>query len=84
MSENKRFDNWEKVDCNECVNWWNDSCNGAPQGSEKLCTAFKAQRSVVIPAEIKELRESVKRLREIVYTESIILLLLIFANILWG
>ena len=55
----KRFDNW-KVDCNECVNYWTNGCDGVSKGQQKPCNSFLAQRSFVIPAEIKSLRKQLK------------------------
>lgn len=62
MSDNKRFDNWDEVDCNSCANYWTDKCDGVVKGSKKLCNSFLAQRSIVIPEEIKSLRSALKSL----------------------
>ena len=59
----QRFDNWDEVNCNECANYWTNSCDGVPEGRRKPCSSFLAQRSVTIPLEIKSLREDVKRLK---------------------
>ena len=58
--EQKKFDDWQDVNCNECSNWWNDSCTGAPAGVKKPCNSFLAQRSVIIPEEIKALKREIK------------------------
>ena len=64
MAENdKRFEDWPKVDCNDCVSYWDDSCDGVPQGLERPCNSFKATRSIVIPAKIKELERRFNWLR---------------------
>ena len=76
MSENKRFEDWVKVDCNECARYWDSSCDGS-QGSQKPCNSFSATRSVVIPAKLNELEKKVESLRTQV-------LLLVFANIVCG
>ena len=56
-----KFDNWSDVkDCNDCEHYWNKLCDGVPEGSERRCTAFKATRSVEIPAEIDALKERLK------------------------
>ena len=56
-----KFDNWSDVkDCNDCEHYWNKLCDGVPEGSERRCTAFKATRSVDIPAEINALRQTLK------------------------
>lgn len=61
MSE--RFDKWEYVDCNECQNYWNDTCDGVSKGRESVCTSFIATRMVNIPAQIKALRSDLKWVR---------------------
>ena len=56
-----KFDDWSEVkECNDCEHYWNSLCDGTPQGSEKRCTAFKATRSVDIPAELEALRKRLK------------------------
>lgn len=59
-SEQKIFDDFPRVDCNDCSHYWDDSCEGVKKGSEKRCTAFKAVRRVSIPEEIERLRKVVK------------------------
>jgi hypothetical protein len=56
----KRFDDWEKVDCNSCGNYWTDSCDGAPKGSNKVCNSFLPTRSIVIPEKVKQLEWRVR------------------------
>ena len=55
-----RFQQWEEVDCNDCVHYWDDSCNGVKKGQKRGCTAFLATRSVVIPQQIKSLKFDIK------------------------
>ena len=62
MEDKKVFDDFPKVDCNECEPYWTGACDGVPVGSEKRCTAFKATRRVNIPEQIKSLRERVNGL----------------------
>lgn len=59
----KRFEDWEKVDCNECARYWDSSCDGVSKGSSKPCNSYLATRSVVIPARLKALEKSNKWLR---------------------
>ena len=59
----KIFDDFPKVDCSDCSHYWHDSCEGAPQGSEKRCTAFLATKRVDIPNQINILRNDLKWLR---------------------
>ena len=61
-SEQKIFDDFQQVDCNDCSHYWDDSCEGVKKGSEKRCTSFKAVKRVDIPVQIKRLRSTVKGL----------------------
>lgn len=62
----KRFEDWEKVDCNECARYWDSSCDGVSKGSSKPCNSYVATRSVVIPARLKVLEKRVKWLTGII------------------
>lgn len=62
MENKKIFEDFPTVDCNECESWWNNQCDGVTEGSQKLCTAFKAVRRVNIPLKIERLRKALKRL----------------------
>ena len=75
--EQKKFDDWQDVNCNECSNWWNDSCTGAPAGVKKPCNSFLAQRSVIIPEEIKSLKREIKWLSRYI----IVLYIVVWINI---
>ena len=54
--EKKIFDDFPRVDCNDCSHYWDDSCEGVPQGFKKRCTAFLATKRVDIPLQIKSIR----------------------------
>ena len=54
MENNKRFEEWEEVDCNQCARYWDSSCDGA---DKRICTSYLATREVVIPAQIKKLEK---------------------------
>lgn len=54
-----RFDDWE-VDCADCQHYWDDSCNGVPEGQKRNCTAFVATKKVDIPKQIEQLKTAVK------------------------
>ena len=59
----KRFEDWEDVDCNQCERYWDNSCDGVPlKGSRRVCTAFSATRSVIIPLQIKRLERRLEGL----------------------
>ena len=59
-SKTKIFEDFPKVDCNECENYWTNSCDGTAIGSERLCKTFKAVRRVNIPIEISALKTRLK------------------------
>lgn len=63
---NKRFEDWEEVDCNECSHYWDDSCDGVSKGSRVGCNSFLATRNIVIPERINQLEKQVKTLSRIV------------------
>ena len=55
MSDPKRFEDWNQVDCNECARYWDSSCDGVSKGSEKPCNSYIATRDIVLPEKIKRL-----------------------------
>lgn len=58
-----KFDDWSELkeaDCNSCASYWDDTCEGVLQGSQRRCTAFKAVRSITIPKRLEELENRVK------------------------
>ena len=67
-TQKTRFDEWEGiVDCNSCTLYWNEQCDGTqntPQGSTRLCKAYKATRRVDVPLQIKSLQNGLKSLVE--------------------
>ena len=61
MSDDKRFNDWnDVVDCNECIRYYDSSCDGVPVGSKRTCMSFQATRNVIIPEQIKRLQRSIK------------------------
>lgn len=68
-TEKQKFDEWEDmrecVDCNKCVHYYDNSCDGskiASEGSTRLCKTFEAIRRVDIPQQIEALQKRVERL----------------------
>lgn len=57
------FDDFPTVDCNDCTHYWDDSCDGAVKGSQRLCKTFSATRRVIYPQEIKSLKKAVRELK---------------------
>jgi hypothetical protein len=83
MSDNNRiFDEFPKVDCNECSHYWDNSCDSVLKGSQKPCNSFLATRSVIIPQEIKSLKKALKAHRRAIGL-TLITQLLMLALILW-
>lgn len=80
----KRFEDWEIVECEDCVHWWDSSCDGVPVGSQRTCNSFLGTRKVVIPAQMKVLEKSVKRLRISLALTMLTLLAHLLEHILGG
>ena len=62
MSSQKRFEDWEEVECNECERYWLNQCDGVKPSNKAQkvpCNSFLATRSVVIPEQIKKLNYEV-------------------------
>ena len=49
------------VECNDCECYWNNSCDGSPERTERTCTAFKATRGIDIPPRVKTLEKRLLR-----------------------
>lgn len=60
---NKIFEDFPKVDCNECENYYTSACDGVSKDSERPCKTFIATRRIFIPEEIKWLKNEIKTLR---------------------
>lgn len=61
--EKKRFEDWKKVDCEDCQRWWLNECDGvnaSSKGSGRLCNSYLATRKVVLPHQIKKLQRAIK------------------------
>ena len=57
MSDPKRFEDWNEVNCNDCQHYWTDACDGVSKGSQKPCSSFLATRNTDIPLQIEWLRK---------------------------
>lgn len=72
--ENKRFEEWDTVECSECARYWDSSCDGVT-GSQKPCNSFLATRNILIPEKLKRLQKSVKWLTaSLLFTDFAILI----------
>ena len=58
----KRFEDWEKVDCEDCAHWWDNSCDGVT-GKRKQCNSYLAKRVVLIPEQLKQLKKTVGNIK---------------------
>lgn len=58
--KNKRFEDWETVECNECARYYDSSCDGVSKGTKKPCNSYLATRGVVIPARLRALEKRVR------------------------
>lgn len=56
MSSQKRFEDWEEVDCDNCELYYINQCDGVQNDSKKPCKTFVAVRNIKIPQQIKKLR----------------------------
>lgn len=59
----KRFDDWIKIDCEQCERWWQNQCDGVCEGENRPCNSFLATRSVILPSQIKRLQSEIKHLK---------------------
>lgn len=84
MSEQKRFENWEEVDCNDCACYWDNSCDGVKEDTKKPCNCFVASRHISIPGQIKELQDKVEQLRLSFILISIVILLHLVTYLIGG
>ena len=81
MEDKKIFEDFQRVDCNDCSHYWDDSCGGVKKGSEKRCTAFVATRKVDIPREIEALRNDLRWVYGAFFAETIVVFILIWAGV---
>lgn len=81
-NEPKIFEEWTEVDCNQCELYFLNQCDGVKNNSKKKCTGFLATRHVIIPEQIKQLQDSIKRLRYSYFTLGIILVIHILLELL--
>ena len=72
MSDLKRFEDWEQVDCNDCSHYWDSSCDGVSKGSKVGCNSYLATRSVVLPEKLNKLERRVFWLSLVVFGEYVI------------
>jgi hypothetical protein len=74
---NKRFEDWDTVECSECARYWDSSCDGVT-GSQKPCNSFLATRSILIPEKLKRLEKSVKWLTTgLAFTDGVLIVYLL-------
>lgn len=81
--ENKRFDEWKDVDCNECSHYWDSSCDGIT-GAKKQCNSYLATRSILIPEKLKRLQKSIKCLNIVLICTDTTLLIHLLTHMVGG
>ena len=81
--EKKIFDDFPKVDCNDCEHWWDSSCDGVYKGTERQCKTFKATRGINIPSEVKRVKNDLRRLQITYYILVGLFMLQLVAYIIW-
>ena len=77
--EKKVFDDFPRVDCNDCEHYYTNQCDGVHKGSEKPCTSFLATRRVVLPEELKRCQRACESLEKRFLWLSISVLFLIIS-----
>ena len=82
MSDLKRFENWEEVDCNDCSHYRDSTCDGATKGSRIGCNSYLATRKVVIPEKLNKLERDVMRVGKYLFVLFVINFILLFVHIL--
>ena len=79
--EDKRFDDWKEVSCNECANYYTNACDGVTKGARKPCNSFIATRSVVIPKQIERLYKRIWWLTWANVVSYVVLLMLLLGHL---
>ena len=78
------FDDYHELkECNECKRYWDDQCDGLPQGTVSPCKSFSATRRVIIPKQIEALTEHLERLRKGCIATDIIIILHLLGHIIF-
>ena len=77
--DSKIFEDWYKVDCNQCERYYDNSCDGVQKGSTKPCNSFLATRSILIPKQLKSLQRRIDWLSVIVA----VLCLIKIISVIW-
>lgn len=75
----KIFEDYPDVSCNECAEYWSDTCDGTPKGSTRLCNSFKATRSVILPAKLERLERRLDWLIRVSAVTAVGMVILILA-----
>ena len=78
----KRFEGWERIDCNDCGHYWLNQCDGVKKEAEKPCNSFLATRKVVVPEQLNQLEKRVKRLSISMILTSVALILHLISHLL--
>ncbi len=82
LEESKQIFDESYVDCNTCTHYWDDSCNGVPNATERPCTAYKATRQTDIPLQVEKLRMKLIQAHRSIVLINIILILHLLLHLL--
>lgn len=81
--EQKIFDDFPKVDCNDCEHYYTNGCDGVSKGKNRACKTFLATRRESIPEEIKGLKNQIKWLNRFVNILGIAFILYVIINLIY-
>lgn len=77
-----RFDDYIDVDCNNCQNYWNETCDGVQvEDRERPCQSFRATRTIDIPKRLSQLEDELKITRTTLVTLYLVVLLQIIGGL---
>lgn len=78
-----KFDEWDDLkDCNNCDNYWNDTCDGVPENQKRNCQSYVATRKVTIPKQIEKLQHNVNLLFQFNVAMGIIFIIHLISHII--
>ena len=78
-----KFDEWTYVDCNECINYWDNSCDGTPLHTERKCESYVACRTSDIPDQLKHLGKQLKYTNRFILIMGAALIIHLITHLIW-
>lgn len=87
IKEPKIFDEYE-VDCNQCVAYWNNQCDGVSCANEgkkaRKCNSYQPVRRMDIPERVDQNTKDIKRLVKYDLWITLLLILHLLGHIFFG